>query len=63
MIDVLGPGGGFILAPCHVLQIDVPTENVCAMYETGYKYGVYDVKTSLSRECRFYVCDLEHENL
>ena len=45
MIDILGYGGGFILAPCHVLQTDVPSENVCAMYETGYKYGAYDAKT------------------
>jgi len=42
MIDILGPGGGFILAPCHVLQTDVPTENVRAMYKTGYEYGAYD---------------------
>jgi len=39
MIDILGCDGGFILAPCHVLQTDVPTENVSAMYETGYEYG------------------------
>jgi uroporphyrinogen decarboxylase len=44
MIDVLGSGGGFILAPCHVLQTDVPSDNVCAMYETGHKYGAYDIK-------------------
>jgi len=42
MINILAPGGGFILAPCHVLQTDVPTENVRAMYETGYQYGAYD---------------------
>ncbi len=42
MIDILGADGGFILAPCHVLQTDVPTENVRAMYETGYEYGTYD---------------------
>lgn len=45
MIDILGSGGGFILAPCHVLQTDVPSENVCAMYETGYEYGAYDAGT------------------
>jgi len=45
MIDILGSGGGFILAPCHVLQTDVPSENVCAMYETGHEYGAYDAKT------------------
>ncbi|UCG46287.1 MAG: hypothetical protein JSU94_12355 [Phycisphaerales bacterium] len=42
MIDILGPAGGFILAPCHVLQTDVPTENVLAMYGTAHEYGVYD---------------------
>jgi uroporphyrinogen decarboxylase len=41
MIDVLGPGGGLILSPSHVLQTDVPTENIVAMYETAYSYGVY----------------------
>jgi uroporphyrinogen decarboxylase len=45
MIDILGPGGGFILAPCHVLQTDVPSENVCAMYETGHEYGAYNTGT------------------
>lgn len=34
MIAVLGKGGGFILAPSHVLQTDVPTENIQALYET-----------------------------
>lgn len=45
MVDILGSDGGFIPAPCHVLQTDVPSENVCAMYETGYEYGAYDTKT------------------
>jgi uroporphyrinogen decarboxylase len=39
LIDCFGPGGGFILAPSHVLQTDVPTENVLALYETGFQYG------------------------
>ncbi|MFW6414430.1 MAG: uroporphyrinogen decarboxylase family protein [Verrucomicrobiota bacterium] len=33
MLEIMGQDGGFILAPCHVLQTDVPTENVVAMYE------------------------------
>jgi len=44
MIHILGSNGGFILAPCHVLQTDVPTDNVRAMYETGHKYGTYNTK-------------------
>lgn len=39
IIDILGEGGGFILAPSHVLQTDVPLSNIKALYETGYKYG------------------------
>lgn len=35
---ILGEGGGFILAPCHVLQLDVPTANVLAMGETGLEF-------------------------
>ena len=38
-IDVLGAGGGYILAPCHRLQAVSPPENVVAMYEEGYLYG------------------------
>jgi uroporphyrinogen decarboxylase len=34
-LDILGRGGGFILAPCHVLQADVPTENILAMSDAG----------------------------
>lgn len=41
MIDILGKGGGFILSPSHVLQTDVPTENILVLYKTGYKYGSY----------------------
>jgi hypothetical protein len=43
MIDVRGPGGGLTLSPSYVLQTDVPTENVVALYETAYRYGVYGV--------------------
>ena len=38
-IDVLGAGGGYILAPCHNIQVVSPAENVVAMYEAGYEYG------------------------
>lgn len=41
-IEVLGKGGGYILAPCHVLQLDVPTENVIAMSRAGLA-GRYDI--------------------
>ena len=38
-VQILGAGGGYILAPCHVLQTDVPTENILAMSETAYAEG------------------------
>jgi uroporphyrinogen decarboxylase len=38
---ILGRGGGYILAPCHVLQTDVPTENIIAMSEAGLESGRY----------------------
>ncbi len=33
-IEVLGAGGGYILAPTHNIQADTPTENVLAVYRT-----------------------------
>lgn len=40
-IDDLAPGGGFILAPVHNIQADVPPENIMAMWETLQEYGKY----------------------
>ncbi len=41
MIGILGAGGAYILAPSHVLQTDVPSENVVALYDTAYERGEY----------------------
>lgn len=38
-LDVLGKGGGYILAPCHNIQAVSPVENIIAMYETCYENG------------------------
>lgn len=38
-IQMLGKGGGYILAPCHNLQPITPIENIMAMYETAYQEG------------------------
>ncbi len=41
-LDILMPDGGYIFSPGHpVLQVDIPTENIIAMYQTAYKYGRY----------------------
>ncbi len=40
-IDALAPRGGFILAPAHNIQPDVPIENILALYNTARKFGRY----------------------
>ncbi|GAH30801.1 unnamed protein product, partial [marine sediment metagenome] len=34
-------GGGFLIAPTHNIQLDVPEENLFAFYNTIKKYGRY----------------------
>jgi uroporphyrinogen decarboxylase len=38
-IEILGRDGGYILAPCHNIQVISPPENIVAMYETGYRFA------------------------
>jgi uroporphyrinogen decarboxylase len=38
-LQILGNGGGYILAPCHNIQSITPVENVIAMYETSFRLG------------------------
>ena len=40
-IDALGRGGGYILAPVHNVQADVPPENLIAMCRTVQEHGCY----------------------
>lgn len=40
-MDALGHGGGYILAPVHNVQADVPPENIIAMCETVKTSGSY----------------------
>jgi len=40
-IDHLAPGGGFVFAPIHNIQPDVPPENIVAMWEALQEYGKY----------------------
>jgi len=37
-IEVVGAGGGYILAPAHCIQPDTPIENVLAMYDEALNY-------------------------
>ncbi|MFN8440139.1 MAG: uroporphyrinogen decarboxylase family protein [Caldilineaceae bacterium] len=38
-IEILGKNGGYVLAPCHNIQVVGPSENIVALYQTGYEYG------------------------
>jgi len=38
-IEILGAGGGYIIAPCHNIHAVSPPENIVALYEAGYEYG------------------------
>lgn len=40
-LDALGPGGGYILAPVHNVQADVPPENLITMCSTVKEHGRY----------------------
>jgi uroporphyrinogen decarboxylase len=38
---VLGKGGGYLLAPAHIIQADVKPETVTAMIDAARKHGTY----------------------
>jgi uroporphyrinogen decarboxylase len=40
-IAVLGRGGGYMVAPAHIIQADAPMENVEAFIAAAKKHGVY----------------------
>jgi len=41
-IEILGKGGGYILAAVHNIQDDVKPENIVAMFESAKEFGNYD---------------------
>ena len=41
MIETVGAGGGLVLSPTHVIEPDVPWENIEAFVRAVKKYGVY----------------------
>ncbi len=40
-LEIMMPGGGYHLAPTHLLQDNTPVENVIAMYQAAHTYGKY----------------------
>jgi uroporphyrinogen decarboxylase len=42
-IQALAPGGGYIVAPAHNVQSDVPPENLVAIRDAIQAYGNYPI--------------------
>ena len=40
-LEIFGPGGGYIMTSANHMQIDVPPENIVAMFDAARKYGRY----------------------
>jgi len=40
----LGRGGGYILAPCHNINVDIPVENIVALFEAAQIFGRYPLE-------------------
>lgn len=41
LIQNMGLGGGFVISPAHVIEPDVPWENIIAYIDAAKKYGKY----------------------
>lgn len=41
VINILGPGGGYMMASVHTIMNEVPPENILAMVDAVDKYGQY----------------------
>jgi uroporphyrinogen decarboxylase len=45
-LNALGTGGGYIAAPTHYLQPDVPPENILALRDALLEFGAYPLVTN-----------------
>lgn len=41
VIDILGPGGGYLLSAVHTVMNEVPPENILAMVDAAREFGAY----------------------
>jgi uroporphyrinogen decarboxylase len=41
LIEIFAPGGGFVFNQIHNIQAGIPPENIVAMFDAAYKYGMY----------------------
>ena len=45
----LGRGGGYIIAPCHNINVDIPVENVVALFRAAQELGCYPLQEEMDR--------------
>lgn len=45
VIEILAPGGGFMVASVHTIMNDVPPENILAMVDAVEEFGHYPIKS------------------
>jgi uroporphyrinogen decarboxylase len=45
-MELLGRGGGYILAPSHYVQADVPSDNFVALRDAVLEYGRYPLNSA-----------------
>ena len=41
LIEILGAGGGYLISPTHVLEPEVPWENIRAFFDAVEEFGAY----------------------
>ncbi len=39
-LEIFAPGGGYVFAPIHDLQHDIPPANIVAMYDAAFRWGM-----------------------
>lgn len=44
VIEILGPGGGYMVASVHTIMNDVPPENILAMVDAVEEFGYYPIR-------------------
>ena len=44
VIDLLAPGGGYMLASVHTIMNEVPPENILAMVDAAVEHGTYPLR-------------------
>ena len=47
-LDIMTPGGGYILAPTHMIQDNTPVNNIIAMYDTARSYKINPRQKSMN---------------